>query len=125
MKNKFDLLKIGVFLIGVSGIILSFIALNFYSMMYKMQQENKQLFYAYCSEKTIIINAREQLQSVEVLNNQSQVVCRFDKIPAGSEELCIVEADGFYVVEAENRKDVVECRPSQIAGETSPQSVID
>ncbi len=110
IKNKFDLLKIGVFLLGISGIIIAFVVFDMYSTFRGEQEKYKNSFYAHCSEKAIIINANGDLHNVEVLNNQSHVVCSFDGIPANSEELCVVETEGFYIVKAENKKDVVECK---------------
>ena len=110
MKIKFDLLKIGVFLLGISGIIISLLAYDIYSTSKERGEYYKKPFYAHCSEKAIIINARETLENIEILDNQAQVICNFDKILAGSEELCFVDVFGFYVVQAEDRKDVVKCR---------------
>ena len=77
--------------------------------IYLTAKQYKKSFYAFCSEKVITIDAIEDLYNVEVLNNQTQVVCNFDKILAGSKEICIVNVTGFYIVKVGDRKDIVYC----------------
>jgi hypothetical protein len=108
-KHSLDILKIGVFLMGLSGLIISLIALSFYLKSLGYETPYKSDFYVYCSDKTVVINAFKDLQNVEVQNAKGKVFCSFAQIPADSDELCVVDNTGFYVVKVANKKKVVEC----------------
>ena len=118
-KNALDLWKIGVFLIGVSAVVISAIALHLYFRVYSEAPYKPQDFYAYCQDKTIIISANKDLTDVEVLDNQSKVVCGFPRINANSDELCSVDSIGIYQVKYESLKKIVSCR--EAAELSSPQ----
>jgi hypothetical protein len=93
-----DLSKIGVLLIGIALIVIAAIAVHFY-ITYVIHQMLRpgpaSPFYAYCRHKTIIIHADRDLADVRVLDNRSNRLCLFEKIPAGSEEICPSRATGY------------------------------
>lgn len=123
IKKGFDLLKIGIFLLGISGIIISFIALKIYFKI-ERAEENSRQFFSYCSDKNIIINAnRESLDDVKILDAQNKSVCAFDKISANSEELCVVDSYGFFAIQTEDKKDIVECRENKASGKRIPSPI--
>ena len=103
MKDKTDLLRIGILLLGVSAIIFAGIALHWY---YQIQTEKPWKaeippFWARCegTEKVIIIEARQDLTNVSVKDKEGNVICSFNKIKAGSSEVCVVNAAGVFMVE--------------------------
>ncbi|MEM1583615.1 MAG: hypothetical protein QXF28_03355 [Nitrososphaerota archaeon] len=108
-----DLSRIGVLLIGVALIIIASIALHFYITYLSKTFENSYMtrpFISYCSpSRVIIIEARQDLMNVKVLDNSSNTICLFDKIPKNSKEICNVQGYGVYVIQYGEFKDVVEC----------------
>lgn len=107
-----DPLRVGVFLLGVSALILALIALSFYlkSMAYQSQEYSyKPNLYGICRYKTIIINAYNELKDVAVLDEEGSVLCSFDRIPPNSDEVCKVPSEGVYVIRAGEVKRVVIC----------------
>ena len=107
-----DLSKIGVLLIGISLLIIAGLAVHWYlTFIQRLPPSSTSPFNAYCSHNAIIIHANVELTEVKVYDNRSRQICLFDRIPRDSEELCVVEVPGAYIVEAGDRKDVVECWP--------------
>jgi len=108
---KADLLKIGILLIGISLIVIASIAVHFYITFIQRipSPSPPQPFSAYCHHNAIVIHANQELEDVKVLDNSSKEVCFFERISAGSEELCMVEYHGFYIVQARDHKDIVGC----------------
>ncbi len=111
--QKTDLLRIGILLLGISAIAFAGIALHWY---YQIQTEKPRKssippFWARCeeTEKVIIIEARQDLTNVSVKDREG-IICSFDKIKAGSSEVCFVNATGVFTVEYDDWKKVVVCR---------------
>ncbi|GEM_PF-817418 len=108
-----DFAKIGVFLIGIALVILASIVLHFYiTYMSKtfFSHSIDRPFNAYCTfNKVVIVSALKDLERVKILDNRSNTICLFDRMKSGSEELCIVNEYGVYIVQHDDFKDVVEC----------------
>jgi len=112
MSTLRDLSKIGILLIGISLLIIAGLAVHIYLIFIQhFPSSRTPPFNAYCSHNAIIIHANEELVDVQVYDNRSSQICFFDRIPRDSEELCVVEAQGVYVVRVGDHKDVVECWP--------------
>jgi len=116
MRTFSDVSKIGILMIGVALLVIAGIAVHFYLTF--MQRIPPPLppspFNAYCRHNAVIIHANQEIRDVRVLDNSSNQVCFFEKISAGSEELCMVEGRGLYVVQAGDHKNVVECWEEKI-----------
>jgi hypothetical protein len=52
--------------------------------------------------------------NIRALDNRSNRLCLFEKIPAGSEEICPVESYGIYMVQVGDYKRVVECMEKKV-----------
>jgi len=112
MNTFRDLSKIGILLIGISLLIIAGLAVHIYLIFIQhLPSTSTSPFNAYCSHNAIIIHANVELTEVQVYDNRSRQICFFDKIPRSSEELCVVEAPGVYVVKVGDHKNVVECWP--------------
>lgn len=109
MSGVRDLMRIGVLLIGVSLMVFAALAVHMYFFRIMAAPYQQRPFSAYCDDMAIVISASRDISDVRVLDNQTRVVCSFDKIPAGSEELCLVDSHGFYVVQSGDYNDVVRC----------------
>ena len=98
-------------LIGIASIVIALIALHFYvTYLIRPPYSVSRPFHAYCiMDKAIVINALEDIEDVIVLDNRSNMVCAFNKIKNGSEELCIVSGHGIYIVQYNDFKEVVKC----------------
>jgi len=107
-----DLSKIGILLIGISLLIIAGLAVHWYlTFIQRLPPSSTSPFNAYCSHNAIVIHANVELMGVQVHDNRSRQICFFDRIPRGSEELCVVGASGAYIVKVGDHKDVVECWP--------------
>jgi len=107
-----DLSKIGILLIGISLLIIASLAVHWYlTFIQRLPPSSISLFNAYYSHNAIVIHANVELTGVQVHDNRSRQICSFDRIPRGSEELCVVGAPGAYIVKVGDHKDVVECWP--------------
>lgn len=111
MSSFSDVSKIGILMIGAALLVIAGIAVHFYIVFIQRvpPPSPPSPFNAYCTHGAIIVHANQELRDVRVLDNRSNQVCGFEKIPAGSEELCMVEDRGVYVVQAGDHKDVVSC----------------
>mgnify|MGYP001772678003 CR=1 FL=1 len=116
ITEKIDLLKIGVFLIGISMFIFSIIALH----MYITQQHKYEMpdFYVNCLKDTngfsiTIGTFSADIKEVKVMYD-NKTVCEFAKISSRSEELCKVHEEGIYTVTAminsKEIKKIAYCR---------------
>jgi len=114
--EKIDLLKIGVFLIGISTFIISIILLH----MYITQQQRYETidFYVNCLKDSkgfsIIVDAYStDLKSVKVIYDNN-TICEFIEIPKRSQEVCKVSEEGTYIITAtidsKEIKKVTYCR---------------
>jgi hypothetical protein len=103
-----DFLKLGVFLLGISALILASIALHFYLTQPRGPYER---FWAYCNFNTVIIRANEDLRNVSVLDVNGSLICNFDEIPKGSDRVCRVGGDGVYRVISGREERAVVCIP--------------
>ncbi|MDW8021476.1 MAG: hypothetical protein RMI78_02460 [Nitrososphaerota archaeon] len=116
MSSFRDFSKIGVLMIGIALLIIAGIAVHFYT--YYIQRAPSPPpptpLYAYCRNNAVIVHANQEIVSVKVLDNRSNQICFFEKIPSGSEELCMVGDYGVYVVQWGEHKDVVECFEEEI-----------
>lgn len=110
------MLKVGVFLIGISALIISIILLH----MYITQQQKYDIkdFYVNCLKEpkgfSITIDAYStDLKNVRVINDNI-TLCEFIEIPKRSQEVCKVSGEGTYIISAliDNKeiKKVVYCR---------------
>ena len=107
-----DLSKIGILLIGISLLIIAGLAVHWYlTFIQRFPPSSTPPFNTYCSHNAIIIHANVELTRVQVHDNRSRQICFFDRIPRGSEELCVIGASGAYIVKVGDHKDVVECWP--------------
>jgi len=52
--------------------------------------------------------------NIRALDNRSNRLCLFEKIPAGSEEICPIESYGIYMVQVGDYKRVVECMEKKV-----------
>lgn len=111
MRRLGDLSKLGIFMIGVALLVIAGITAHFYlTFMQRIPAPSPPPpFKAYCRHGAVIIHANWEIRDVKVLDNSLSQVCFFEKIPAGSEELCMVEGRGLYVVQVGGHKNVVEC----------------
>jgi|Deesub1362A_J573_1020465.scaffolds.fasta_scaffold00374_15 hypothetical protein len=126
MKNKTDLLRIGILLLGISAIVFAGIALHWY---YQIQTEKPWKsdippFWASCeeTEKVIIIEVRHDLTNVSVKDKEGNIICSFNKIKAGSSEVCFVNGTGVFTVEYNDWKKVIVCKELKKL-EISPEKV--
>jgi len=125
--QKTDLLRIGILLLGISAMVFAGIALHWY---YQIQTEKPWKysippFWARCeeTEKVIIIEARQDLTNVSVKDKEGDVICSFNKIKAGSSDICFVNATGVFIVEYNEWKKVVVCRELKKLEIPSPEIV--
>ena len=104
----FDILKLGVLLLGVSALIVTMLAVHAYyrTLQYSSAQEN---FLAYCSFNTIVVHANDELKDVKIFRSNGTLVCEIEEIPRGSDEVCNVDSDGVYLVQVGNLKRAVTC----------------
>lgn len=116
MNSLKDLWKIGVLMTGIAFLIIAGITTHFYiSYIQRMPPSSPPTpLYAYCRYNAVVVHANQEIMSIKVLDNRSNQICFFEKIPAGSEELCMVGDYGFYVVQLGEYKDVVECFEERI-----------
>ena len=88
--QKRDLLRIGIFSLGISAIVFAGIALHWY---YQIQTEEKPWkssilpFLVRCeeTEEAMIIEAKQDLTNVSIKDKEENVICSFNKIKAGSQ----------------------------------------
>ncbi len=111
-----DFLKLGVFLLGISALILASIVLHAYLTRPLGPYEK---FWAYCDFNTVIIRANEDLRNVSVLDVNGTLICSFDEIPKGSDKICKVGREGVYRVVSGREERAVICR-SPIAPTPAP-----
>lgn len=113
-KSSLDLLKIGMFLLGISALILSGIALHAYLRSLN-EEPYSSPFYAYCQQGNIIIQANQDLDNISVYDTKQNMFCHFNQIPRTSEELCDVNDvnSTMFVVESPLSKKVVSCYLSE------------
>ena len=108
--GKIDLLRIGVFLIGISMLIISIILLQWHIRAMTNYWEPPKLdAWGDSSNNVIIITARDTLTNVVVKDKNGTVLCKFDKINKGSQEICPVSCPGIFTVESDGIKRVVTC----------------
>ena len=114
MKAKpVDLLRIGVFLIGVSMLLISFIILHYYIRSLGHDTWKPPAFHAYCNSNdgNIVISAEKTVSNITVKNSTGYVFCKINEIKAGSDEICFVgkNVTGTFLIETPDIKKVVEC----------------
>jgi len=114
MKTKpTDLLKTGVFLIGISMLIISFIAVHFYIRSLKYDTWKPPEFYSYCSSEdgAIVISAEKTISNITVENSTGYIFCKINEIKAGSDDLCFIgrNATGIFLVKTPSTQKVVRC----------------
>jgi hypothetical protein len=111
MKGKqLDILKIGVFLVGISALIFAGLATHWY---YKLNREYREIpsnqFFSYCNKDVIIISAYSDLKDVKVLDENGNTVCSFDLIRKNSDEICKTNRYGVFMVASGDLKKVTIC----------------
>ncbi len=118
MRAFSDVSKIGILMIGAALLVIAGIAAHFYlTFMQRIPPPSPPSpFNAYCRHNAVIIRSNQELKDVRVLDNSSNQICFFERIAAGSEELCVVGSRGLYVVQAGDHKDVVECWEERVIG---------
>ncbi|MEM1520047.1 MAG: hypothetical protein QXO55_07375 [Candidatus Korarchaeum sp.] len=105
-----DLLKVGVLLLGISALIIAGLAVHaYYKGVLSYPAPIMESFHAYCSFNVVIIHANDDLRNVSVSSSNGTLICRFDSVPKGSDEVCNVNKDGVYVVRVGNLKRAVTC----------------
>lgn len=116
MSSLRDLMKIGVLMIGIALLVIAGVVVHFYIFFIQRMPPSPYPtpFYAYCRNNTTVIHANQEIVNVRVFDDRSNQICFFEKIPAGSEEFCAAGTHGFYVVQAGEYKDVVECFKEEI-----------
>ncbi len=106
------ILALGVLLIGIA-------AIDFYLELKKSMERSggtQEPFWARCVEDAIIIAAKKDLKDVAV-SAKGNVLCKFDRIGRGSEEVCYIddrtlnETRVFAVKAGDVKKAVVCYRP--------------
>ena len=109
-KATFDLLKIGMFFLGVSTLIFASIALHAY-LKSLSEDSYSNPFYAYCQQGMIIIQANKDLENISVYDAKQNLLCNFDKILKNSEELYDVSNvnSTIFVIQNSLSKKVVRC----------------
>ncbi|MEM0275148.1 MAG: hypothetical protein QXE67_02720 [Nitrososphaerota archaeon] len=123
-----DFAKIGVLLIGISLLVIAVVVVHFYVFYFTKITSStivERLFTAYCSmSKAVVISANRDLEEVTVLDNRSIEVCRFKNIQKNSQEVCMVEDYGIYIVKYGDFKNVVECyKPATVIISGRPEEV--
>ncbi|MDT7858873.1 MAG: hypothetical protein RQ930_02395 [Candidatus Aenigmarchaeota archaeon] len=111
MKGKqLDILKIGVFLVGISALIFAGLATHWY---YKLNREYREIpsnqFFSYCNKDVIIISAYSDLKDVKVLDENGNTVCSFDLIRKNSDEICKTNRYGVFLVASGDLKKAIIC----------------
>lgn len=111
-KNTADLLRIGIFFLGISALMFAGIAIHWYYTIQVQQPWKPTIpsFWARCEEKTIVIEAMEDLRNITVKDTNGNMICEFNFIHKGSDEICFVNTTGLFVVEVDGIKKVVTCR---------------
>jgi len=105
-----SLLGLGVLLVGVAAVIAAGIALHGY-ITQMSHRYVPPAFTVYCYNTTIVVGANEELSEVKVLDPNGTVVCRFERVRKGSDEICQVKRQGVYVVLSGDLKRAVVCTP--------------
>jgi hypothetical protein len=109
-KKQLDILKIGIFLLGISALIFAVIATHWY---YKLNREYREIpsnqFFSYCNKDVIIISAYSDLKDVKVLDENGNTVCSFDLIRKNSDEICKTNRYGVFLVSSGDLKKVTIC----------------
>jgi len=108
-----DLSRIGLLMVGVALVVFAGLAIHFYVTFILQRMPPvppvPEPFYAYCRWNAVLIHANQELRGLRVLDNRSNVICSFERIAAGSDELCMVGGRGFYAVQVGDSKKIVEC----------------
>jgi len=109
-KKQLDILKIGIFLLGISALIFAVIATHWY---YKLNREYREIpssqFFSYCNKDVIIISAYADLEDVKVFDENGNVVCNFDSIRKNSDEICKTNRYGVFLVVSGGLKKATIC----------------
>ncbi len=105
-----DFLKIGMFLLGISALILATIALHAY-LRGLSRDTTENLFFAYCQQGTIVIHANADLENLYVYDVNQTPLCHFARIPKNSEDICDVSSinSTTYLISVDSFKRVVTC----------------
>ncbi len=104
-----DLLRVGVFLVGVAAVVLAGIALDSYLNARKSDMFDTGPFRSYCSMGAVVVEAREDLANVTVSGANGTVYCVFPVVSRGSEIACEVDPGRVYMVEAGGVSRVATC----------------
>jgi hypothetical protein len=109
-KKQLDILKIGIFLLGISALIFAVIATHWY---YKLNREYREIsstqFYSYCNRDVIVISAYSYLKDVKVFDENGSLICKFDLIRKNSDEICKTNKYGIFLVVSGDLKKVTIC----------------
>lgn len=109
MAKEFNMLQAGVLLFGVASFIVSLVIVHFYFSMISGFNSGQPDFSASCERSVVQISAYKQLGEVKVADAGGNVVCSFQSISAGSDEICYTKATGMLTVVSGNLKKVVNC----------------
>lgn len=104
-----DILRVGVLLLGISALIVALLAVHAYYRSILQYPPAQEIFYAYCNYNTVIVHANDDLRNVSVFSSNGTLICRLDEISKGSDEVCNVNSQGVYIVQAGNLKRAVTC----------------
>ena len=103
-----DLLKVGVFMIGVALLVIAALGVALY-LEARWRSPPDVGFYAQCVDRYVVVHASRDLAGVKVATPEGGVLCVFDSVKAGSDVLCPVGNGTVYVVAAGGVTRVVEC----------------
>ncbi len=109
---KFDLLKVGVFLIGISLLIISSIIVLVYFKTLRYESI-RSFTTATCDyeNNVIIIYAREDIKDVKIIDINNNTYCAFGYIKRQNNEICKINVSKstIYLLIYDNNKKVVKC----------------
>ena len=109
-KIKLDFFKVGVLLLGISSTIFAGIATHwYYKINIEQQHFSKDQFFLYCRDKVIVIKAHYDLKNVKIFDEDKNIVCSFEKIKEGSDEICRTNKTGLFIVSVDDFKRVIHC----------------
>ncbi len=107
---KFDLLKIGVFLIGISLLIISSVIVLIY-LKTTFRQEIAITASCDYENDVIIIYAMKDVRNVKIIDINNNTYCAFDYIKRQNNEICKINVSKstIYQLIYDDNKKVIKC----------------
>ncbi len=111
---RLDLLKLGVFLIGISLLIISSVFVLIYLKTTTITKTfGPPAITASCDyeNNVIIIYAMKDVRNVEIIDINNNTYCTFDYIKGQNNEICKINVSksNIYQLIYDNNKKVVKC----------------